>query len=294
MIVKCEIAKEPNNFLTDILNNMTIYNSQLKPPLSQYIQAIFYYKDFMPDHSIERVVPTGHIFLIFELDDFPRHTYDNQNLQIQQTFTKVWISGVHQNYISISAHQKSAMFVIQFKPYGAYPFLPVSVQDLTEKICPADKIFGEEILNLRTTILKAETPVQKFTLAQKWLEEQRDKNKKPTKEFIELIDTLEKAPASQFNQVLENYRYTPKHLISQFKKYLGLRPKYYQRILRFNEILQKMKKKEMLSWSQIAYSCGYSDQSHFIKEFKHFSGFNPEAFIQQPFPSDRPNFFPLD
>lgn len=74
----------------------------------------------------------------------------------------------------------------------------------------------------------------------------------------------------------------------------GITPKYYQRILRFNEILQHIHQQENICWSNIAHACGYSDQSHFIKEFKHFSGFNPCDFIQQEFNNEEANFFPLD
>lgn len=59
----------------------------------------------------------------------------------------------------------------------------------------------------------------------------------------------------------------------------SLTPKIYQRILRFNEILPKIRDKEQTAWAEVAYPCGYSDQSHFIKEFSHFSGFNPQEFI---------------
>lgn len=90
---------------------------------SPYIESIFHFKDFIPDHSIERVVPTGHLFILFELDGFERNTFDNESLKPNNSYQKVWISGVHRNYISISAHENSEMFVIQFKPYGSYPFL---------------------------------------------------------------------------------------------------------------------------------------------------------------------------
>ncbi|MFT6865814.1 MAG: hypothetical protein ACJA08_000639 [Cyclobacteriaceae bacterium] len=55
----------------------------------------------MPDHSVEHVVPTGQIFIIFELDGFTRNTFDNKILKSNNTFTKVWVSGMHKNYISI-------------------------------------------------------------------------------------------------------------------------------------------------------------------------------------------------
>ena len=273
---------------------MTFNNHQISPPFDKYIEAIFHFKDFMPDHSIERVVPTGHIFLIFELDGFPRYTFDRENLQPNQAFTKAWISGMHRNFISISAHEKSEMFIIQFKAHGLYPFLHSPINELTEKVIAAKAIFGQSILDLRTKLLISKTSKEKFSLAEKWLTNKFNATQIPPKELLDTIIQLQKEPAHNFAEIIASYPHSQKHLINQFKKYVGLTPKYYQRILRFNEILQKVQQKENISWTQIAYSCDFSDQSHFIKEFKHFSGFNPQEFIHQDFKQEESNFFPLD
>ncbi|MFD2561188.1 helix-turn-helix domain-containing protein [Aquimarina rubra] len=273
---------------------MIFETHQLTNPISNYIESIFHLKDFIPDHSIERVVPTGHVFIIFELDDIPRNTFDNTTLKANKTFTKAWISGIHKNYISISAHPKSEMFVIQFKPFGTYPFFHFPSEDLNEKILSAEEVFGEELLLLRDKLLKQETSQDKFIVAEKWLTSRYDDSKIPSKELLTIVEKLQQEPAVNFNKITESYPYTQKHLIDQFKKYVGVTPKYYHRIARFNEILQQIRQKEQISWSQVAYQCGYADQSHFIKEFSHFSGFNPQEFIKQEFNKDEPNFFPLD
>lgn len=273
---------------------MLFKTHSLKEPLQNYIESIFHFKDFIPDHSIERVVPTGHLFIIFELDGFERNTFDNDTLKPNNTFTKVWISGMHKNYISISAHQKSEMFVIQFKPYGAYPFFHFQIQDLNEKIVPAEDLFGDELLQLREQILSNETSEEKFLAAEKWLNDRFDENKTPPSELLTALEKIQTESVANYNTIIESYPKTQKHLIDQFKKYVGLTPKYYQRILRFNEILQQIHQNEKIDWAQIAYQCEYSDQSHFIKEFKHFSGFNPQKFIKEEFHKEEPNFFPLD
>ena len=273
---------------------MIFESHQLSPPFNKYIESIFHFKDFMPDHSIERVVPTGHIFILFELDGFPRNTFDNNTQKPNNTYTKAWISGMHRNYISISAHQNSEMFVIQFKPYGAYPFFHTPIEQLTEKILPAQNILGEEVLDLRAEILETTTSKEKFSIVENWLSNKFDQKKTPPGEFIKVLEKFHQSPAFAYSQIIENYPHSQKHLIDQFKKYVGLTPKYFQRILRFNEIFQQIQKKENILWSELAYRCGYSDQSHFIKEFKHFSGFNPKEFIQQDFHNDESNFFPLD
>jgi len=66
---------------------------QLTADLEKHIESILYLKNFMPEHSIERIVPTGHVYIIFELDNILRNTFDNETLKPLNSFSKVWISG---------------------------------------------------------------------------------------------------------------------------------------------------------------------------------------------------------
>jgi len=266
----------------------------VKPPIDKYLETIFHFKNFVPDHSIERMVPTGHVYIMFEFDSFVRNTYDNDSLETNKTFTKAWISGMHRNYISISSHKNSEMLVIQFKPYGTYPFLHFPLQNLNEKILPAEEVLGAEILILHEKMYKLETVQDKFDMIEKWLRSRFRKDKTPPTNLVDALNQLQTEPASNCNHIVESYSNTQKHLIDQFKKYVGLTPKYYQRILRFSEILKQIHQEKSIEWAQIAYQCNFSDQSHFIKEFKHFSGLNPKEFIKQDYNQDAPNFFPLD
>ncbi len=272
-----------------------IFNThQFKEPLVSYVESMFHFKGFMPDHSIERVIPTGHVFVIFELDGIRRHTFDNKTLEPIASFEKVWVSGVHENYLSISAHPNSEMFVFQFKSYGALPFVHTLICELNDRVIPAEEVFGHEILVLHEAFKTAETSEDKFLIGEKWLEGRFDKNLMPPAELIDFLSELQKQPVVKYQEVIEQYPNTQKHLIDQFKKYIGLTPKYYQRMLRFNDILQKIQQKQHINWPDVAFQCGYSDQSHFIKEFRHFSGFNPTEFIKREFQNDEPNFFALD
>jgi len=268
---------------------------QLEGNIATYVEPLIYYKDFFPDHTIERVVPTGHVHLIFELDGFVRNTFDNKTLKPNGTHTKVWVSGIQQNYISISAHQNSEMFVVRFKPFGAYPFFQTSIHELSNQIQPAEIFFGTEILALRRDILMKNSAEEKFKVTEQWLNRIFNPDKVPSSEFLKVLEEFQSNPVSKHNLVVESYPKTRKHLIDQFKKFIGVTPKYYHRILRFNEILHQINQAHKIEWSQIAYQCEYTDQSHFIKEFKHFSGINPKKFIQEDYHNyGDNNFFPLD
>ncbi len=266
----------------------------LEKPLIDHIESIFYYKGFKPDHSIERVVPTGHVFMIFELDGFEYHTFDSTTLKPDGTFRNVWISGMHKDFLSISAHQDSEMLVVQFKSNGAYPFFGFPISQLNDKVIDAEEIFGKEVLELRQQILNDENASEKFKNVENWLLNKFDNSKTAPKELLVILEQIQSKTDSDNGLNIASYPNSQKHLINQFKKYFGLTPKVFHRIFRFNDILKQIRNKQSLKWAEIAYEFGYSDQSHFIKEFKEFSGFNPKKFIDAEFHKDQPNFFPLD
>ena len=272
---------------------MTFEIYELKYPLAKHIESIFYYKDFVPEHSIERVVPTGNIFILFELDNFPRNTFDDE-LKANGAYTKAWVSGMHQKYINISAHQHSEMLIVQLKPLGAYPLFKVSISELNESVMPAEIYFGESVLKIRDEITQKLNVDDKFKLVEDWLFKLFDENKSAPQNLIDVVTKLRNNPFSKHQELLKDYPKTQKHLISQFKKYGGLSPKSFHRIFRFNKLLEIINQKEEIIWTEIVYETGYADQSHFIKEFQEFCGFNPSKYIKNGYNDTLPNFFPLD
>jgi AraC-like DNA-binding protein len=62
-------------------------------------------------------------------------------------------------------------------------------------------------------------------------------------------------------------------------EFVGINPKQYHRIVRFNNLLPNIhRKKNICHWTDLAYQFGYYDQVHFIKDFKTFYGKTPSAF----------------
>ncbi len=266
------------------------------PPLSSYIDCFIYYQGYNPEHSIERVVPDGSVHLIFELDGMPRTVYDNDSLKEQQTFDKSWISGIHRKYISISAHPDSEMFVVRFKPWGAYPFLHRRVDALNDLVLSTKDVIGDQLLSLRQDLLDGNNPADKFEVITEWLLGRYRKEYTPETFVREVVQKMVADPLflhTNLQEMIRGMGISQKHLIQLFKKYCGVTPKFFQRIIRFNEIIPKVQNQKKISWAQISYECGFFDQAHFIKEFKHFSGFNPKEFLDAPLTDERHNFFPV-
>lgn len=68
-----------------------------------------------------------------------------------------------------------------------------------------------------------------------------------------------------------------------FRQYVGMNPKEYGRIVRFQRALRMMQLGSS-DYADIAYATGYSDQSHFIREFRQFSGLTPRLLVEYQTP----------
>jgi AraC-like DNA-binding protein len=77
------------------------------------------------------------------------------------------------------------------------------------------------------------------------------------------------------------YQISERHFERKFKSSVGIRPLQYLRILKFQKAICQMQVLSPQKLSAIGYDLEYADQSHFIRDFKEFSGFSPEEFRQQ-------------
>ena len=86
------------------------------PPLNHFVECIIYHSGYSPAHAREKLLPDGMVNLIIDLTEIPKNLYDNDNPSQKTAFRRGWLSGIHQEYLTIDAGQNSAMLVASFKP----------------------------------------------------------------------------------------------------------------------------------------------------------------------------------
>ena len=72
---------------------------------------------------------------------------------------------------------------------------------------------------------------------------------------------------------------SPKRFIERFKFEVGMTPKRYCRVLRFQRAIARAHSGGRVDWVQLALERGFSDQAHLIHEFRAFSGLTPTAYL---------------
>ncbi|MGY0037261.1 DUF6597 domain-containing transcriptional factor [Pedobacter sp. NJ-S-72] len=81
--------------------------------------------------------------------------------------------------------------------------------------------------------------------------------------------------------IQEYLQLSERSLERKFKAHIGISPKLFSRICRFQAALSQLRNSDYDKFSDIAYVNNYADQSHFIRSFKEFAGFSPFQYQKQ-------------
>ena len=258
---------------------MTYETYSLSAPLNLFITHFTYYKNYTPFHSIDRFLPNGNTEIVIDLTDSPKYIYDNDNLSEIQACNKLWVSGVRTNFITIPSGRDSEMFVINFKKGKVYPFLGLPLCEISDKVIDGDLILHKAFLELREQLLDCELTANKFRVAERLL----------MRNFISKLSVnavieyavkyiIDEPEVAVIKSIANKTGYSSKHLIHLFEKNVGVTPKTFLRIIRFQKAVQEIQQKGQVNFARLALDCGYFDQSHFIADFRAFSGFTPAEY----------------
>ncbi len=252
------------------------------PPLDQFVDFFYYHENYQPDHSIDRFLPNGNVEIIIDLDDRPKYIYDNESLEAIQSCRYIWASGVRTKPISIHSGKESAMMVVYFKKGMAYPFFPLPMNEMADRVVDANLLFPAEFGFLREKLLAEKDIDARFRLTEEFLIDSY-LSKLSINECVSFaIDQIIIRP-DQINlgNLYQKIGYSQKHFTEMFKNHVGVTPKAYTKILRFQKAIGEVEAEGDTNWALIANDCGFYDQAHFINDFKFFSGFTPEDYLRR-------------
>ncbi len=196
-----------------------------------------------------------------------------------------FIYGLHTFSRGIAFHSKEyfRVFCIVFQPNGFYKLFAIPPSDFIDTILCGSDLFSGNINRLQLQLQEAATLRQMIHDTEHFL-------------FSYLSKSMAKDPhnsiqsASHFllqysgNISIKWLAYQSNMSIKTFERVfttqIGIAPKLFGRIARFNAALNLKSKDEKKNWTSIAHQCGYFDQIHFIKDFKAFAGEAPSRFFK--------------
>lgn len=177
------------------------------------------------------------------------------------------------------------IFVI-FTPLGLHAFLRMDAHSYTDKIILMKNIEGVHIDELRNFQFKSQASIQtNISLLDQVLLRSFDlnSNTEDNSMLFPLVQEILKTHGTiSVNNLADMAGVSTRTLEIHFKKFIGLSPKTYCRIVRFNSLIQQLSETPQLDSYEWIEKYGYSDQSHFIKDFKDFTGMSPMKYFKDP------------
>ena len=246
-----------------------------RPPLSYFVEFLWYYADLEVSHSKEKLLPNGAIELIIDLQGSPKKLYDNRDLRRSSNFHRVWISGMQTGYLVIGTESGSSMMGAHFRTGGAAPFFGFPISELTGCVVELDLIWKREILALREQLLEAPAVARKFDLLEQYLLARARSRLEPDLAVTAALNTLRSWPVLSLRELAASLGLSQKQMIARFDARVGLTPKLTSRVFRFHKVLETVHGNRAPDWPAVALDCGYYDQPHFIHEFQEFAGVSP-------------------
>lgn len=86
-------------------------------------------------------------------------------------------------------------------------------------------------------------------------------------------------------QVATQLDISPRQLSRVFKRYIGVSPHYFRRIMQIQRAIELVTEGDQSTLTQICLDCGFYDQAHFIHVFNQFFLTSPKAFFDSPDPT---------
>ena len=253
-----------------------------QPPLADFVAKFWLYEGHDPLHAKERLLPTGTVELVINLRDDTLRVSDRQNTDQFQNFPGSLICGAHSEFFVIDTADQASIMGVHFKPGGAFPFFELPADELHNMHLSLDALWGAEASYLREQLLEAATPETKFCMLEQALLAQAawPLARHPAVAFA-LKEFHRMSHPRPISDVTEQIGLSSRRFIQVFREEVGLTPKLFCRVRRFQEVLHLIQRRQSVDWADVALTCGYFDQAHFIHDFQAFSGLNPTAYLAQ-------------
>ena len=168
-------------------------------------------------------------------------------------------------------------FGISFYPHSLHIFFGIDANELVNCMPDIGMVCYSDI---QRKLEHAHSHLERVTIVSKYLYDKINSIHRIDPLVDQIIQTKDIHATSNVLELARKHKVSERNLERKFKMTVGVSPKKLQRIARFEKSLQLLANAGYSQLTEIAYRLGYTDQSHFIKDFCSFSGMTPYDFVR--------------
>lgn len=197
-------------------------------------------------------------------------------------FGASWFTGLQTSPLYHHPPSVTRVHGLIFDPLGFSEMFPrdmTATKDATvDAIETVGSQFGARLLDLCRQALDTESIHQ--ALASELLSRFRNRTRHPDWLWAGYRQICDSQGQLRLADLYRDLDVSGRHFSQTFQAATGLSPKALSRVLRLNSVLTALDPNRDVSWSRLAHDAGYADQSHFNRDFRHFSGMTPKRYLK--------------
>jgi AraC-like DNA-binding protein len=243
-----------------------------------------------PAHANERVIPSGTLEMVFNLRDDQFRIFDVTNGTCRR-YSGAIVSGAYDRCFVIDTAEHASVVGVHFRPGGAFPVLGLPPGALASDHVDLEALWGPSARTLRDALCARRDSRSRFELLEAALTARLGRSVRRHPAVRAAIAGLERGVSVR--EVVAEVGLSHRRLLEVFREEVGIAPKLFGRIRRFQRATAAAQGATSLDWSRLAVECGYFDQSHLIRDFIAFSGLSPAELVRRSSPLVKDNHLPL-
>jgi AraC-like DNA-binding protein len=247
--------------------------------LASHVKELWYCDGHQGLLGRERVLPKGRFELAFSLVEAPISALTDPKGDGFEVAPSL-LMGIRSRFsILDTAKLRSAMGVV-FRPGGVHAFLNMPAYSFHDRNVSLDLIWGSMVQTLRDQLRTANAPAKKFEILEAALLSRINKRVQlNTAVRYALLELARRPQIPMVRELALEAGLSRRRFAQLFREQIGLTPKLYCRLQRFQNALKQIASGASVDWVHLALAAGYCDQAHLAHEFRDFSGLSPSAYL---------------
>lgn len=224
----------------------------------------------------ERVLPTATMSLVFRLSDHPLRLFDSPMGALSRTVGHSVVGGARTRFYVRDVSQPTLTVGAQLLPGAAELLLETPAGELAERHTRLNDLWGGAADEARERLALAGSPEATLDLLQTMLIARLPQMRGIHPAVAHALARF--STTGEVNEVVDESGYCHRRFIALFRESVGLAPKVYCRVVRFQAAIDQIADDPEAPLAALAAASGYSDQPHFTRDFHAFTGVTPGAY----------------
>lgn len=189
------------------------------------------------------------------------------------------LAGQSQLFRRFRINQNFGIFGVYLYPFAVSQLFDFHSEEAKDQMVDLKTLLREDANEVEEKMMLAASNLSRVRIITEYLERRLVKaQRQPPGVFEAIKYIIQTNGTTKIELLAEQSFQSTRQFERNFKRLSGFSPKLFSRIIRFQSALAQYNNKNK-SLTDIAYDCGYYDQSHFIQDFKEFSGHNPREYF---------------